>query len=386
MAEPLRQGLRNIQTAGADAWETILETGNFTFQSLGEVFTKTLRRMAAEFLALATVRPVLSLAVDVIGPGGLGLLGGNEPAQLGFPVGGGGEGGRRSGRRQPRQPARRRRDRQQLSAIQRRRRIRHRMALRQFSGIGDWLSSRCLLSSARHLHRPAASPMSVPCSPSGRTGASAAASGGLSIGGRRLEASASIGTGRLRPVQRAAASTASAIGSIGQIAGGAMMMIPGLQPFGAALSLLSGILPGLFGGGPKIPPQPALAYSGGAFNGSGTKLHLRRRLARLGHIAGDGGHGDRNQSAEGVPRGGPVRCLRQADRRRHRHRHEPHLERRAVGGQPLHGDRAATAGRWPRDADQQLGQDAGRGERVSDRPGVPGQRAARRRHAARARA
>ena len=73
--EPLKQGLRSIQTAGADAWETILETGNLSFQSLGEVFTKTLRRMAAEFLALATIRPILTMAVDVVGPSGLGKIG-----------------------------------------------------------------------------------------------------------------------------------------------------------------------------------------------------------------------------------------------------------------------------------------------------------------------
>ncbi len=54
-----------------------LETGNFTFQSLGEVFTKILRRMAAEFLGAGHCPPGAdSLAVEASSASGLGLLGG----------------------------------------------------------------------------------------------------------------------------------------------------------------------------------------------------------------------------------------------------------------------------------------------------------------------
>lgn len=263
-SEPVIQAFRNIQTAGADAWENILTTGQRSFQSLGDVFKTTLRRMAAEFLALATIRPVMTLAIEAIGPGGLGLIGGQTMAQLGVPGGGGvtgagaggggglgsllggggfgsifSSGGAAGGG----------------------------WLARQFSGISNWLSS------------PVSSLFGASATPaggfadvggllaSGQTGASAAATGGLSIGGA-LGGIGSIGMGAYGLLS-GRGGTANTIGSIGQIAGGVMMMVPGLQPFGAALSILSGILPGLFGEGPKIPPQPPLAYSGGAFNGSG---------------------------------------------------------------------------------------------------------------------
>lgn len=257
-SEPVIQAFRNIQTAGADAWESILTTGQLSFQSLGDVFKTTLRRMAAEFLALATIRPVMTLAIEAIGPGGLGVIGGNTMAQLGVTGGGSGGGGLGSllggggmG-----------------SIFSSGGAAGGGWLARQFSGISNWLSS------------PVSSLFGASATPaggfadvggllaSGQTGASAAATGGLSIGGA-LGGLGSIGMGAYGLLS-GKGGTANTIGSIGQIAGGVMMMIPGLQPFGAALSILSGILPGLFGEGPKIPPQPPLAYSGGAFNGSGT--------------------------------------------------------------------------------------------------------------------
>ena len=58
---PLKQALQDIQSTAADAFEQILTSGNFSFQSLGDAFKKIITRMAAEFLALATVRPVMSV-------------------------------------------------------------------------------------------------------------------------------------------------------------------------------------------------------------------------------------------------------------------------------------------------------------------------------------
>lgn len=90
--EPLKQALQNIQTTAADAWEKILDTGNISFQSLGETFSKILKRMAAEFLALATVRPVMSVVVQALG--GAGIVSPTTAAQLGYPMeSGGGAGG-----------------------------------------------------------------------------------------------------------------------------------------------------------------------------------------------------------------------------------------------------------------------------------------------------
>jgi hypothetical protein len=69
--EPLKQALRDIQTLGANAFEQLLESGNFSFQSLAQTFTTILKKMAAEFLALATIRPVMSVLVSAIGATGL---------------------------------------------------------------------------------------------------------------------------------------------------------------------------------------------------------------------------------------------------------------------------------------------------------------------------
>lgn len=245
-SEPVIQGFRNIQTAGADAWETILETGNISFQSLGEVFTKTLRRMAAEFLALATIRPVMTMAIEAVGPGGLGLIGGNTMAQLGVTGGGSGGGGIGSllggggglG-----------------SIFSSGGGAGGGWLARQFSGIGNFLNSPIMPPSGATLG-------------GGAFGPAGPGLGGLTWGSA-IGGIGSIGMGAYGLLS-GKGGTANTIGSIGQIAGGVMMMVPGLQPFGAALSLLSGILPGLFGEGPKIPPQPPLAYSGGAFNGVGT--------------------------------------------------------------------------------------------------------------------
>jgi hypothetical protein len=87
---------------------------------------------------------------------------------------------------------------------------------------------------------------------------------------------------------RGGGSTASTIGSIGQMAGGVMMMIPGMQPFGAALSVLSSIVPGLFGEGPKIPPQPPLAYGMGSFYATGGRTYTNGSDALNGGTGLDG--------------------------------------------------------------------------------------------------
>ena len=65
---PLKQALQDIQSTAADAFEQILTSGNFSFQSLGDAFKKIVTRMAAEFLALATVRPVMSVILNAVSP------------------------------------------------------------------------------------------------------------------------------------------------------------------------------------------------------------------------------------------------------------------------------------------------------------------------------
>lgn len=85
--EPVKGALMSIQSTAADAWQGILESGTISFQSLGDVFKKTIIRMAAEFLALATVRPVMSVLVQ--GATGMGFLSGGQAASMGY---GGGAG------------------------------------------------------------------------------------------------------------------------------------------------------------------------------------------------------------------------------------------------------------------------------------------------------
>lgn len=232
--EPLKQAFRDIQTAGADAFDQLLQSGNFSFDNLGQTFTRILRRMAAEFLALATIRPVLSVLVSTVastgmispatassmgyganGVPGLSLPGGGLSG--GSLSGGGAFGGMFSG-----------------------------------TGIGDFFARP--VSSLFPSAAPAGGYADVGALiSSGNTGASAAATGGLSIG-NALGGLGSIGMGAYS-LFNAKGNTARTIGGVGQMVGGAMMMIPGLQPVGAVVSLLSSVLPGLFGGEEyKLPP------------------------------------------------------------------------------------------------------------------------------------
>ena len=88
---PLKSALESIQRAGADAFEKMLESGKINFEELGQVFKKIVLRMAAEFLALATIRPVMSVIVNAVGGGSSG--GGGIGGILGSLTGGGGGGG-----------------------------------------------------------------------------------------------------------------------------------------------------------------------------------------------------------------------------------------------------------------------------------------------------
>ena len=255
---PLKQALQNIQTAGADAFEQILENGKLSAQSLGEVFSKILRRMAAEFLALATIRPVMSLVVEAIGPGGIGAIGGNTASQLGFPTGAGGASGGGG-----------------LSSIFGGGGLSSIFSGGGASGGGGWLG-RQFSGISSFLSQPiyggmgsaglTGSPYYGPPSPSAGMFSGSGPSFGQGIG-----AAASIGMGAYN-LLKGGQSTAGTIGSVGQMVGGAItfLPIPGAQIVGPAISLLSSIIPGLFGGdGPKIPPQPALQYSMGNFYSGG---------------------------------------------------------------------------------------------------------------------
>jgi hypothetical protein len=264
--EPLKQALRNIQTAGADMWDTILEKGNFSMQSMVDALKVTVRRMAAEFLALATIRPVMSLMVQAIGPSGIGLIGGNTVNQLGFggsggsvltggggsPLSGGGGGagslgslgggGMFSGGG---------------------------MFGDTFSGISSFLNTPFTGGFSGIAPLPQGVMGPAPNTIGGGLGASGWSMGGMTPGSV-LGGGLSIGMGALSLAQ-ANGNTAKTIGGVGQMIGGALMMIP--TPYtmaaGAIISMASSILPSLFGDDKKTPPQPALAYGQGNFYATG---------------------------------------------------------------------------------------------------------------------
>lgn len=92
--EPLKQALRDIQSIGADAFDKLLESGKISFEELQTTFMRIIRRMAAEFLALATIRPVMSVLVNAISPSMAQSMGlGGSSSMGGGLLGGSGGGG-----------------------------------------------------------------------------------------------------------------------------------------------------------------------------------------------------------------------------------------------------------------------------------------------------
>lgn len=230
--EPVKSALQSIQQTAADAFEGILTSGKLSFESLGEIFKKTITRMAAEFLALATVRPVMSVLVNAISPSigqQMGLGTGNVGSSSGGGIGGmfGGLG----------------------------------------SGISDFLG-KTLIGGGENFGPPMA----------GQSFASLGTSGGLSVGGA-LSGLASIGMG--------AYSMFSGGGSTGSMLGGGLGMAGGLVsllgpltglgaaagPIGMGIGLLGALLPSLLGGGTPEPPTnraiSSLNFNNGQFTQSG---------------------------------------------------------------------------------------------------------------------
>lgn len=212
--EPLKQALRDIQSIGADAFDKLLESGKFSFEELGQTFMRIVRRMAAEFLALATIRPVMSVMVNAVSPAmaqsmGLGSafpgLGGGTSGSSGggLSLGGLGGGG-------------------------------------FLSSIGGWLNSPISFGGA--LNTSAASPASM-MAPTGATGAMFGGTTWL----QGIGALAGAGMGAYQLLS-GNGSTSSTIGGISSILGAGVSLIPGIgQIAGPAIALLGNLLPGLLG-------------------------------------------------------------------------------------------------------------------------------------------
>lgn len=228
--EPVKSALSSIQQTAADAFEGMLTSGKLSFEELGQVFKKTIVRMIAEFLALATVRPVMSVLVNAVSPGmaqqmglGTGNIGG---AGGGGMFGAGGLG----------------------------------------SGVSDFLNKPLI----------GGSPNFGPTM-EGQSFDALGSSGGLSVGGA-LGGLAGIGMGAFQLAS--GKGIGSMLGGGLGIAGGLTSMLGPLTalgsaagPIGLGIGLLGSLLPSLLGGGTPEPPTnrsiSSLNFSGGQFGQSG---------------------------------------------------------------------------------------------------------------------
>ncbi|MFO1080865.1 MAG: tape measure protein [Reyranellaceae bacterium] len=241
--EPLKQALRDIQTAGANAFEQMLDSGRLSFQSLGDTFSKIIKKMIAEFLALATIRPVMSVMVNAIGS--TGILPQSAISSMGYggslsPTGGssggglGGMWGTGGGS--------------------------------MFGGLGDWLNTPFTgpyagMSPSSMVGVPTLSPSLMSPSSWGITPL------------QGIGAAAGIGGG-IYQLLSGGGSTSSMIGGISSMIGGGVSLIPGVgQIAGPLIALAGNLLGGLFGGQrePTITNQAygQLAYGAGGFGTSG---------------------------------------------------------------------------------------------------------------------
>ena len=274
---PLKSALESIQRVGADAFEQMLTNGNFTFQSLGDTFKKIVIRMAAEFMALATIRPVMSVLVNAVSPGmasSMGLGGGGMPS-----IGGGGGGG------MPGVPS----FGGGMSGFE----------LPSFLGggtIGELMAATPFASAA-----PAGGFADIGAlMASGQAGSSAglAAGGiqgaaqGLSVGSM-LGGAMGIGMGAYS-LATANGSTGKTIGGIGQMIGGGMMLIPGMQIPGMIVSALATIIPMLIPDAEKrtsSQTNASLRYGAGGYGTTGGAwgpgANVSQSQAALGSLGGN---------------------------------------------------------------------------------------------------
>lgn len=235
--EPLKQALRDIQSAGANAFDEMLKNGEFSFRSLGDTFKTIIRRMAAEFLALATIRPVMSVMVQ--GMSSTGLVGPSFGQSLGLSGSGSG----------------------------------------LFGGLGGGGGSSSLFSPG-FMNTPIFGGIDNEIANWSTYGTSAQ----NSLGGTTWGQAFGVGGGLLSMGMGVnsllnSKSTGGTIGGIAGILGGGLgiagALMPAvlggaLGPIGMAVGLLGSFLPGLFGEEYKLPP---LVGSGANFTVGGNGLY-----------------------------------------------------------------------------------------------------------------
>ncbi|MGE0574058.1 MAG: tape measure protein [Geminicoccaceae bacterium] len=233
--EPWKQAWREIQSTAASTFEEILRSGQVNLQSLGETLKVTVRKMIAELLALATVRPIISIGVNALGS--LGILSPSTVSSLGVGGGGGGLGGVGTALG--------------LGSL-----FNASGGSSWLGSVGNWLNTPIIGGFSGVA--PVAAGMYGPAP--NIAGAAGLTPLGL-IGGF-----GSIGYGAYN-LFSGGGSPGSIVSGVGGIIGGGMSLAAGagligsaFGPIGTAVGLLagllggSGLLDGLFGGGYKMPP------------------------------------------------------------------------------------------------------------------------------------
>jgi tape measure domain-containing protein len=230
--EPLKNALQSIQQTGADWIESLLNgllEGKLAVEDFGKAGIGIAKRMVAEFLSLAIIRPMMQSIVG--GLGSIGLVSPNMASSLGFGSGMGG-----SSMSMPNTG---------LGGI--------------FGGGGTgggglgsifpFWNSPISFGSAPNI--------STPASMVGPTGMSGASLGGLTWG-QGIGAIGGFASGAMQ-LFGGGGSTKSTIGGISSMVGAAVSLIPGVgQILGPIISLAGPLLGGLFGDeGYKWPPLAA---------------------------------------------------------------------------------------------------------------------------------
>jgi hypothetical protein len=287
---PLKSALESIQQTAADAFETMLESGKVNFQELGSVFKKIVLRMAAEFMSLALLRPVMNVIINAVGGGGGGVSSSASVGGLGTGnIGGGGIG-------------------DLLSSV-----------LGNSGGsssIGDMLGISGMFGTSvgtaggittvgapigGYTATLGANGLGTTTSAFGGSASGSSLSGGLtgSLGGAgsalgMVGGAFGLGMGAYSLASGGAKTTKGTIAGVGQMVGGALMMIPTgyTQIAGAIIMALSSIVPGLFGDENKIDydrEYGRLTYgssgfftSGGAWGANADAKNMEGPLAKMG--------------------------------------------------------------------------------------------------------
>lgn len=279
---PFKNAFQSIQQAGADAWENILRGGKITFESVVEVARVSLRRVAAELLNLATIRPLIGFGAQALGS--IGILSPASVSSMGFggSILGGAATGAASGVAASAVSGGASSSAGLLSGIGTGFSLSGLFGGSSsggglFGGIGSWLNT-------------GLGPVQGPIMPG-----AAALPGGISGLGNLTPlgiagglASMGFGAYNLFTSKSPLGMLGGGMGLIGGglgLAAGAGLIGSAFGPIGTAVGLLGGLL-GLFGGGadPPIPPQPSLVLSTGSFNGTASG-----RFAGTGYGSNGGG-------------------------------------------------------------------------------------------------